>query len=109
MPVRLHGQGGLALTFQQVGLEVQARMQHDLAQALHTAYKTAFELAPVDTGFLRGSMTGTVFPGEARLWAPAPYAGFQEYGTIRHRAQSFMRPAMRAGIAYLVSRGYRPT
>lgn len=108
MGAKLLGQGGLQIRLKRVGPILQARMQSDMTQALQVMYQTAFERAPVDTGWLRGSMSGTVFPGEARLWAPARYAGFQEYGTVRNRPQPFMRPAFQAGLGYLQSRGYRP-
>ena len=108
MPAELLGQGGLQLRLRAIGPALRVRMQSDMTQALQVMYQTAFENAPVDTGWLRGSMSGTVLPGEARLWAPARYAGFQEYGTSRNRPQPFMRPAFQAGVAYLQARGYRP-
>ena len=108
MPVELHGQGGLQADFTFVGPMVQAKVHADIAQGLQVMYQKAFELAPVDTGFLRGSMSATILPnGEGRMWAPARYAGFQEYGTRRNRAQPFMRPALRDGINFFQSQGYR--
>ena len=109
MPASLIGQGGLFQSFDAVGVAARAKVQADLVNTLQIIHQTAFENAPVRTGFLRGSMSGTVLNDSASLFAPAFYAGFQEYGTVRNRARPFMRPAMVAGINYLVSQGYRPT
>lgn len=55
--------------------------------------------APVDTGFLMGSI-GSEFSGDGRsgemtgtVTAGARYSRFQEYGTSRMAAQPFMGPA----------------
>ncbi|MEJ7633855.1 HK97-gp10 family putative phage morphogenesis protein [Aeromicrobium sp.] len=64
--------------------------------------KTAFDiqhdaqqLAPVDTGFLVGSIGVTVDDdGMGALIGPtAEYAGFVEFGTEAHPPQPFMSPA----------------
>ena len=107
MPVTLIGQGGLRTDFEAVGVAVRGKMQADLHQGLQVAYQTAFANAPVDTGFLRGSMSGTVIGNQASLFAPARYAGFQEYGTVRNRPQPYWRPAARDAINYYHSQGYR--
>lgn len=59
--------------------------------------------APVDTGFLRGSITGdwevngTFVSGEAR--AGAEYAWFVENGTSRMAARPFMGPSFERNSA----------
>ena len=61
--------------------------------------KTAKQLAPVDTGFLRGGIgtsdlrSTTENNPEAEVRATANYAVYQELGTSRMAAQPFMRPA----------------
>jgi len=53
----------------------------------------AAELAPVDTGELRGSI-GPQRLGEGwAVVASAPHAGYVEYGTSKMAAQPYLRPA----------------
>ena len=104
----LIGQGGIGVSLRALRPAIHAKMHADMHAAAHVMYETAQTFVPVDTGFLRDSQELEISYNSARLTAPAPYAGFQEYGTKRHGPQSFMRPALRAGIAYLESQGYRP-
>jgi HK97 gp10 family phage protein len=57
----------------------------------------AQRLCPVDTGFLRSTIGYSYDAQNKRLnlYADAPYALFQELGTSRHKAQPYMRPALR--------------
>lgn len=62
--------------------------------------KVAFDakkLAPFRTGFLRDHITGSVKRRrsfvEGRILSSADYSIYQEFGTSRHSAQPFMRPA----------------
>ncbi len=55
---------------------------------------TAKNLAPVDTGYLRNSITHEVEGKEARVGATAEYAGFVELGTSKQAAQPFLNPAL---------------
>ena len=51
--------------------------------------------APVDTGFLRGSIAPSrPSLSEADVTASAEYAIYQEVGTYKMAAQPFMRPAL---------------
>lgn len=51
--------------------------------------------APVDTGFLRGSITTDASkPGEVSVGASALYAPYVEQGTRNHRAQPYLQPAV---------------
>lgn len=52
--------------------------------------------APVDTGFLRSSISVSYTDNGLTgiITANAPYSGFQEYGTRYHAAHPFMRPAL---------------
>lgn len=58
---------------------------------------TARQLAPVDTGYLRSSITGDTEVGgqtvRGEVTAGANYAIYVEKGTSRMAAQPFMRPA----------------
>jgi HK97 gp10 family phage protein len=63
--------------------------------------RTAQQLVPVDTGFLRSSITvgtpdgTTLGPGSlsAQVGPEAAYGGFVEFGTSRAGAQPYMTPA----------------
>jgi HK97 gp10 family phage protein len=51
-------------------------------------------LAPVDTGNLRNSLTSEVDSADKAviIGTPVEYARFVEYGTLRQRAQPYLRP-----------------
>lgn len=55
----------------------------------------AMRKAPVDTGFLKRSITLSMEDGglTARVGSNAKYASFVEYGTRFQSAQSFLRPS----------------
>jgi len=50
--------------------------------------------APVNTGFLKNSITVRETDGRADMVVGAPYAFFVEYGTSKMPAQPFIRPAL---------------
>jgi len=54
----------------------------------------AKNLAPVDTGNLRNSLTHEVEGQEAYVGTPVSYAIFQELGTSKMAAQPFLNPAL---------------
>lgn len=54
----------------------------------------AMELAPYDTGFLKGSFITNYYGMTGEAIAQASYAGYQEYGTRYQPGKPFMRPAM---------------
>jgi len=60
--------------------------------------QAAKALVPVDTGFLRDSITmaveGISTTANAEIGATARYGGFVEYGTSITPAQPYMRPAL---------------
>lgn len=95
-----YGQGGARYTsyFGNVTTRIvaaQGRAAERLGQA---ALELAQELCPVDTGFLRSSLSyevRRVATGYAVIvTAGADYALYVELGTSRMSAQPFMRPAL---------------
>lgn len=70
---------------QQDGLEAGARIVETHAKVL----------CPVDTGFLRNSITvDEVTPMQAIIAPHTDYAEYVEFGTSRMAAQPYMRPAL---------------
>jgi HK97 gp10 family phage protein len=72
--------------------------------------KTAFDieadskaLCPVDTGFLRGSISSSVEPLEAEIGPTAEYGAYVEYGTSRAGPQPYMTPSFDRRSSSLIS------
>lgn len=65
----------------------------------------AKKFAPVRTGFLRDHITGSIGRKRnfvtGRIRSGAAYSIFQEFGTSRHSAQPFMRPAFVQNIDFI--------
>ena len=78
-------------------LKAQRRATTALGKAVKDIEATAKTLAPVDTGFLRPSISsdvtvqGTTIRGE--VGPTANYGAYVEGGTRRQRAQPYLRPA----------------
>lgn len=78
-------------------LKAQRRATTALGKAVKDIEATAKTLAPVDTGFLRSSISsdvsvqGTTIRGE--VGPTANYGAYVEGGTRRQRAQPYLRPA----------------
>ena len=60
------------------------------------AAQTARELAPLDTGALRQSISHSAADDGAVVTASAPHAAMVEYGTSKMPPRPFMLPAARA-------------
>lgn len=80
-------------------------------ETIDDAVSFAKEHAPVDTGLLKSSIRVTRRARADSLRAhmkprtpPRWYEGYQEYGTVRHAAQPFIRPAMAEAQELLASR-----
>ena len=58
-----------------------------------TAEKYAKEIVPVDTGRLRNSITHAVEGKDVFVGSATEYAASVEYGTIKQKAQPYLRPA----------------
>jgi HK97 gp10 family phage protein len=72
--------------------------------------KTAFDieadskaLCPVDTGYLRGSISSSIKPLEAEIGPTADYGAYVEYGTSRAGPQPYMTPSFDRRSSSLVS------
>jgi HK97 gp10 family phage protein len=83
-------------------LQMFTRSDGPVAKALTSlaikVQRQAKRLAPVDTGYLRGSIVWTLATESGRLFAlvgsNVEYAWYQEFGTMRMVAHPFLRPAL---------------
>lgn len=75
---------------------VKARAQDETRGIANDILDRAQMLAPVDTGYLRASGFVDGWGNDYIIGFTAHYAHFQEFGTSRHRAQPFLRPAIGA-------------
>ena len=77
--------------------QVMAAMVSPVNRALEiiglTAEKYAKENCPVDTGRLRNSITHSVEGKDVFVGSATEYAASVEYGTIKQKAQPYLRPA----------------
>lgn len=77
---------------------VRAQARAAMSKAGADIEATAKNLAPVDTGNLRNSISRTETVTDAgmriEIGPTAKYAGFVENGTSRARAQPYLRPAI---------------
>lgn len=99
---------GVEIKIDTKGLQTLAQSLSPLAidslvrAAAFDAEGGAKRLAPVDTGFLRSSLsTHMIGPARAEVGASAEYAAFIEFGTGKSHAQPFLTPASEAAIARL--------
>jgi HK97 gp10 family phage protein len=80
---------------------VQFQASEVVRGAAFLCQRVAMQKAPVDTGFLRSSITvgriggGRLRPGDmdAQVGPEAEYGGYVEYGTSNAGAQPYMTPA----------------
>jgi HK97 gp10 family phage protein len=81
--------------------KVQVQASEIVRGAAFLCQRLAIQRVPVDTGFLRSSITvgridgGSLRPGDlsAQVGPEANYGGYVEYGTSRAGAQPYMTPA----------------
>ena len=85
--------------------KAEANIKRKLAaaarRAAHLAVKIAKDLVPVDTGELKSSITWSGQVTKFDIHAFASHAGYVEFGTIKTRAQPFLRPAVKKARAQL--------
>lgn len=105
--VRVSGVTGLIANIYAADREVTRAVQRATKRAADDVEALAKQLAPVDTGRLKRSITKRVSPGGLTFEVfpdPAVFAGdnvqdyspFVEFGTIHSPAQPFLFPAMEA-------------
>jgi len=77
----------------------------EIKEATRKVQRSAKDLAPVDTGNLRGSIRTKLFPKEQTgiVYTVTEYALHQEFGTRRMKAQPFMIPALNINRAGIIS------
>jgi HK97 gp10 family phage protein len=81
--------------FPQIARRTHAELSALIRKTAHDIEIDAALAAPVDTGFLRKSIqTETVDDLTSRVYVGAEYGVHVEYGTVRMRAQPFLRPAL---------------
>lgn len=111
-----HGRHGTLITEEIVNaakldaaglVEVREDNREAIAEAIDQALATALEevglvaegyakrLCPVDTGRLRNSITHVTRPDDNAVYigTNVEYGQYVEYGTLRQKAQPFLRPA----------------
>jgi len=72
---------------------VDAAKQRGLEKVGLTAERYAKALCPVDTGRLRNSISHAVEGDSAYIGTNVEYAPYVEMGTVRTRAQPYLKPA----------------
>lgn len=77
-------------------------VEEEVDKALKEAEGMAKTFAPVDTGFMRDNISADLEKDVLR--SPADYSSFQEFGTIHHPPQPFMRPATREALTASIRR-----
>lgn len=65
---------------------------------LDTFFDIAYDLCPVDTGELIGSIDGFTDGESVEVYADADYAQYVEYGTSKMEEQPYFRPAINAAF-----------
>lgn len=88
------------------GKEADRQLGLSMAKVVFKVTQDAKKLAPVDTGFLRDNIFPNVTLGRrsgirGRVTSSAPYSIYQEFGTSRHAAKSFMRPAINKNLNFI--------
>ena len=94
------------------GLNVKKSGEDKIAEALNKKalriVRQAKQLAPVDTGRLRSSITADLIRSDGRpkavVGTNVEYAPFVEFGTSKQPAQPFLRPAAQQVLNKNVSR-----
>lgn len=83
----------LEASFDRAGSEVGPKAQRVIAKAAHDVEAQAKTRAPVDTGYLRSSISADIRGLTAIVGPTAHYGGYVERGTSRMAAQPYMAPA----------------
>jgi phage gpG-like protein len=92
----------------------EGKFKRWLQESAEVAYKKAYELCPIDTGWMQGQLVIEVTGDTASLECLCEYASYHEYGWVRKRVggtdtnpkkymggyRPFMRPGIIAGEKY---------
>lgn len=73
--------------------ELEKRKKAALEECGLAAEGYAKRLCPVDTGLLRNSITHAEHEGDEYIGTNVEYAPYVEYGTVKTKAQPFLKPA----------------
>ena len=65
---------------------------------LDTFFDIVYDLCPIDTGELIGSIDGFTDGESVEVYADADYAQYVEYGTSKMEAQPYFRPALASAL-----------
>jgi HK97 gp10 family phage protein len=97
----------LAMAFSRKGIELTTALHRGVEAACLVVESSAKALSPVDTGLLKMSInhrTVDVQGGsEGQVGTQTEYAPFQEFGTVKMKAQPFLTPALNANKATVKS------
>lgn len=78
-----------------IAADLMPRAEAAVAKAALDIQANAQTLAPVDTGFLRGSIQASkIGPAHWRVTVGADYGLFVEYGTVSTAPQPYFEPAI---------------
>lgn len=91
-----------ALRKQLTELATAKGLAKGLNKATLRVERTAKELAPVNTGFLKASISSNVYDDYGEVVAGTEYAKFLEFGTFKMVAQPFMHPALEYNRKFIV-------
>jgi HK97 gp10 family phage protein len=83
----------IAIDLGRSGPAAVAAVRRVLDRSAAAIERDAKAFCPVDTGFLRNSISRDVFGLTAEVGASASYAAFVEYGTSRTAPRAFLGPA----------------
>lgn len=74
-------------------LAIHAGVHKAIVKTAHDIEADAKALCPVDTGYLRSSISTDIGGMEAEIGPTAAYGAFQEFGTSRMAPHPYMMPA----------------
>lgn len=90
---------------EQLSRDVEDQAKDIVKQATLQTERNAKQLAPVDTGYMRNSISSSFTHGGlvGTVTANAEYALFVEFGTTRQPAQPFMFPSFHQNIQQFIN------
>ncbi|WP_422406965.1 MULTISPECIES: HK97-gp10 family putative phage morphogenesis protein [Gammaproteobacteria] len=91
----LSGTGGFGARINAITAKLQTDTKQAVKKAVLKTEASAKQLTPVDTGYLRNSISSSFSEGgmEGKVGVGAEYGIYVEYGTSKQHEQPFMTPA----------------